>query len=79
MKMYLPKFYIDKFKHKYSVFCETWMRAIVRIWERSLKEFELAVDNILAFPGDSVVKHLPTNAGNVGDGFDPWIRKPLEE
>jgi len=29
----------------------------------------------VGFPGGSVVKNLPANAGDVG--FDPWVRKIL--
>jgi len=28
---------------------------------------------VLGFPGGSVVKNLPANAG--GPGFNPWVRK----
>ena len=27
------------------------------------------------FPGGSLVKNPPANVGDVGDGFDPWVRK----
>ena len=30
---------------------------------------------VWGFPGGSVVKNLPANAGHTGDGFDPWVRK----
>ena len=29
----------------------------------------------MGFPSGSVVKNLPANAGDAGDGLDPWIRK----
>ena len=28
-----------------------------------------------SFPGDSVVKNLPANAGDAGNGFNPWVGK----
>ena len=27
------------------------------------------------FPGAPVVKNLPANEGDIGDTFDPWVRK----
>ena len=31
--------------------------------------------NILGFPGDTRGKNLPANAGDMRQGFDPWVRK----
>ena len=30
---------------------------------------------VLGFPGGSVVKNLPANAGDLRCGFDLWVRK----
>jgi len=30
-----------------------------------------------AFQSSSVVKNLPANVSNAGDGFDSWVRKIL--
>ena len=29
----------------------------------------------MGFPGDTVVKNLPANAGDASDGFNPWVGK----